>query len=98
MPDSTPAIKTVGIIGTGLIGASWTALFLAHGLKVTVTDPAPGAESRLKAYLARELDTMKKIGLREGFSLENVKFVESLEGLRGLDFYQEVNCTPLHVQ
>ncbi|KAH0282347.1 3-hydroxyacyl-CoA dehyrogenase [Aureobasidium namibiae CBS 147.97] len=28
------AIKTVGIVGTGVIGASWTALFLAHGLQV----------------------------------------------------------------
>jgi 3-hydroxyacyl-CoA dehydrogenase len=32
------------VIGTGVIGASWTALFLARGLKVIVTDPAPGAD------------------------------------------------------
>ena len=40
-------VKTVGIVGTGVIGASWTALFLSHGLKVLVADPAPGAADKL---------------------------------------------------
>ena len=39
-------IKRVAVIGTGVIGASWTALFLARGLEVTATDVAPGAEDR----------------------------------------------------
>ena len=34
-------IKRITIVGTGVIGASWTALFLAKGLEVTATDPAP---------------------------------------------------------
>jgi 3-hydroxyacyl-CoA dehydrogenase len=36
-------IKRVAVIGTGVIGASWTALFLARGLEVTATDVAPDA-------------------------------------------------------
>jgi 3-hydroxyacyl-CoA dehydrogenase len=32
-------IQTVAIIGTGVIGASWAALYLAHGLNITATDP-----------------------------------------------------------
>jgi 3-hydroxyacyl-CoA dehydrogenase len=31
-------IRRVAIIGTGVIGASWTALFLAKGLDVIATD------------------------------------------------------------
>jgi carnitine 3-dehydrogenase len=45
-------IKTVAVVGTGVIGASWAALFLANGLDVVATDPAPGAEERLRADVA----------------------------------------------
>ena len=43
--------KHVCSLGAGVIGASWTALFLASGRTVAVYDPAPGAEKAL-----RELD------------------------------------------
>jgi len=42
-------IHTVAVVGTGVIGASWAAHFLAHGLRVVATDPAEGAEGRLRA-------------------------------------------------
>jgi len=44
-------IERVAVIGTGTIGMSWTAVFLAHGLSVTASDPAPGAEARLRRYI-----------------------------------------------
>ena len=44
MSNNKP-IRRVAIIGTGVIGASWTALFLAKGLEVIATDIAPDAES-----------------------------------------------------
>jgi carnitine 3-dehydrogenase len=44
-PGSSP-IKTVGIVGGGVIGSGWAARCLAHGLDVIATDPAPGAERR----------------------------------------------------
>jgi 3-hydroxyacyl-CoA dehydrogenase len=40
-------IHCVAIIGTGVIGASWTALFLANGLEVVATDVALDAEAAL---------------------------------------------------
>ena len=33
-------IRNVAIVGTGVIGASWAALYLARGLSVVATDPA----------------------------------------------------------
>ena len=39
-------IRRVVIIGTGVIGASWAAQFLAKGLEVVATDIAPDAERR----------------------------------------------------
>jgi carnitine 3-dehydrogenase len=42
------AIRTVAVVGTGVIGASWVAHFLAHGRQVVASDPAEGAEGRLR--------------------------------------------------
>ncbi|KAB8207180.1 hypothetical protein BDV34DRAFT_234313 [Aspergillus parasiticus] len=84
-------IKTVAIIGTGVIGASWTALFLARGLKVLVTDPAPNAEKNLETYLNAQWPTLTQIGLNEGASLTNYTFVDSLDNhFDEIDFIQEV--------
>lgn len=62
-------IRTVGIVGTGVIGASWTGLFLAHGLHVYVADPAPGAAEKLAAYLEAIWPTMELMGLEEKYVL-----------------------------
>lgn len=43
----TEHVRTVGIVGTGAIGASWARLLLDRGLRVVATDPAPDAEERL---------------------------------------------------
>ena len=45
-------IRRVAAIGTGTIGASWTAVFLARGLSVAASDPAPGAETFLRGFVA----------------------------------------------
>ena len=45
-------IKAVAVIGTGVIGTSWAASFLAGGLDVIAWDPADGAEDRLRAAVA----------------------------------------------
>ncbi|MFJ4091762.1 3-hydroxyacyl-CoA dehydrogenase NAD-binding domain-containing protein [Kitasatospora sp. NPDC089913] len=44
----------VAVVGTGVIGASWTTLFLLHGHEVLACDPAPGAEERLRAAVAAD--------------------------------------------
>lgn len=85
-------IKTVGVVGTGVIGSSWTALFLSQGLKVLVSDPAPRAEKALASYLDTVWPTLKEIGLASGASATNYKFVGSdLTGYYDqVDFVQEV--------
>lgn len=42
------SVHTIAVVGAGVIGASWAAHFLAHGRHVIATDPAPGAEGRLR--------------------------------------------------
>ena len=50
MSNNKP-IRRIAIIGTGVIGASWTSLFLAKGLEVIATDIAPDAESSLRRFV-----------------------------------------------
>lgn len=45
-------IRTIAVIGTGTIGASWAALFVAHGYDVMASDPASDAEQRLRDTVA----------------------------------------------
>src|SRR5204862_8155421 len=44
-------IRRVAVIGAGTIGASWAAYFLARGLEVTASDPAPQAETGLRRFV-----------------------------------------------
>lgn len=55
-------IRNVAVVGCGTVGASWAALFLAHGLDVTATDPAPDARERLEAFLLRAGDQLRRMG------------------------------------
>ena len=85
-------VKTVGVVGTGVIGASWTAIFLARGLRVLVSDPAPDAEKKLNSYLQSVWPGLERNGLTLNASLSNCKFVGStLAAHYGeVDFIQEV--------
>lgn len=88
-------IKTVGIVGTGVIGASWTALFLSRGLKVMVADPAPGAADKLSTYINSVWPALKRMGMKDGTSPDNYEFVGKDLGkhISKCDFIQEVYTT-----
>lgn len=45
-------IRTIGIVGTGVIGASWAAYFLAKGFDVRATDPAANADAKLRKAIS----------------------------------------------
>lgn len=90
MSETAHAIARVAVVGTGVIGASWAAFFLARGLDVTATDPAPGAEQRLRDAVQRHWPTMVRMGLAEGASIDRLRFDPVLESaLEGCDFVQE---------
>ena len=85
-------VRKVGVVGAGVIGASWTGLFLAHGLEVIVSDPALGAEEQLQKRLKAMWPTLEKLGLSPGASLDNCQFAgASIKAHdQELDFVQEV--------
>ncbi|MGO1117631.1 L-carnitine dehydrogenase [Rhodovibrionaceae bacterium A322] len=83
-------IKTVAIVGTGVIGAGWAARCLAHGLDVVAWDPAPGAEERLRAAVANAWPALERVGLWPGASQDRLSFVSELaDAVKGADFVQE---------
>jgi len=41
----------ITLLGGGLIGASWAALFLSKGARVTVYEPKASAEDEITAYI-----------------------------------------------
>jgi 3-hydroxyacyl-CoA dehydrogenase len=85
-----PPIRHVAIVGTGVIGASWSALFLAKGLDVTATDVAPDAETRLRAFVDECWPAMAQLGLAPGASRERLAFEPQLEdAVSGVDMVQE---------
>jgi 3-hydroxyacyl-CoA dehydrogenase len=71
-------IRRVAIIGTGVIGASWTALFLAKGLDVIATDIAPDAEASLKRFVKAAWPALERLGLAPGASQARLAFTKDL--------------------
>lgn len=83
-------IRRVAVIGTGVIGASWCAAFLAHGLEVQATDPAPGAEARLRSALAAMAPALAALGLSFEGAQARLHFLPTPEAAAaGADLIQE---------
>jgi 3-hydroxyacyl-CoA dehydrogenase len=77
MTDIKP-IRRIAIVGTGVIGASWTSLFLAKGLEVVATDIAPNAEASLRKFVEAAWPALNRLGLSPGASQSNLKFTAAL--------------------
>jgi carnitine 3-dehydrogenase len=83
-------IRNVAIVGTGLIGASWAAQYLASGFDVVATDPAPNAEANLRKGVDEAWELLTAIGLAPGASRDRLAFTPDMkEALSKADFVQE---------
>src|ERR1700752_195520 len=83
-------IKRIAIVGTGVIGASWAAEYLARGFDVVATDPGPNAEANLRKYVDEAWKDLTNIGLSKGASRDRLSFTkDSKEALSEADLVQE---------
>jgi len=83
-------VRCFGVVGTGVIGAGWAARALARGLDVVASDPAPGAEKRLRAQVDNAWPALVKLGLSPGADRDRLGFADDLETLAArADFIQE---------
>jgi len=80
----------VAVIGAGLIGLSWAALFLANGLRVRVYDPRPDLERAVHAALAAASPALRHLGFdTDGFE-QRLRIARELEpAASGADLVQE---------
>lgn len=74
-----PELSSIAVVGTGSIGGSWAALGLLHGLMVRATDPAPGAEDRLRGAVRDHLAALTRAD-RAAALLDRLEFVADLDG------------------
>jgi carnitine 3-dehydrogenase len=93
------AIRTVAVVGTGVIGASWVAHFLAHGRQVMASDPAEGAEGRLRAAVDSHWRWLYAQGRAREKSYSGLYFDTDLErALSSAHFVQENGPEQLDVK
>lgn len=92
-------VSKIAVVGTGVIGASWVTHFLVRGLDVVATDPAPGAENRLRALVAEQWETARALGTVENASMERLTFQsDAQKAVEGVGFVQESGPERLDVK
>jgi 3-hydroxybutyryl-CoA dehydrogenase len=83
-------LDQTAVIGAGVIGASWSALFLAAGKSVTVHDPAEGAEAQVRDYVDRAWPTLEQLGLVKDGAPGTLRFSDDpADAVTGAGFVQE---------
>ena len=87
---SDKQIRRIAIVGTGVIGASWAAEFLARGFDVVATDPAPNAEANLRKYIDAAWPALTTMGLSKKASRDRLNFTADMKkALSNADLVQE---------
>lgn len=62
-PRAVASVPAVTVVGAGTIGASLTALFVAHGVAVCLFDSRPDAATLLDALVGEALPDLEKLGM-----------------------------------
>ena len=83
-------ISHVAVLGTGTIGASWAAYFLARGLSVAASDPAPHAEGFLRHFVENAWPTLERLGLHPEADPARLAFTaDPVAAMEGAGWVQE---------
>ena len=83
-------VHRIAIVGTGVIGASWAAYYLARGIDVVATDPGPQAEANLRTYVDDAWPLRTQVGLSPGASRDRLTFSPDMSrALAEADWVQE---------
>ena len=83
-------VSHTAVLGAGVIGASWTALFLASGRSVAVFDPAPDAEKTVRDYVEMAWPTLAELGLTQHGRPDALSFhTSAADAVSGASFVQE---------
>src|SRR5262245_20472992 len=87
LPDN---VTRVASLGGGVIGQSWTALFLAAGKSVAVYDPDPATETRVRQAVETAWPSLVELGLAEHGNPDGMSFCDDARAaVEGVEFVQE---------
>lgn len=92
MSNALAPPKTVGIVGTGLVGSGWAIVFARGGCDVALYDSAPGAAERARDIIAARLDDLVAAGLlaEAAPALARIRVAASLaDAVAGAGYVQE---------
>jgi carnitine 3-dehydrogenase len=89
--QAQPVVDRVAALGGGLIGRSWTALFLAAGKSVALFDPAPGAEEQVRKAIEQAWPVLLGLGLAStpAPAAELIVCTDARGAVEGAQFVQE---------
>lgn len=88
--SGTDVNARIAVIGGGVIGASWTALFLANGRQVRLYDTASDAEARIRKSLVEILPRLTALGYPSAISTDRLQFCPDLaSAVHDADIVQE---------
>lgn len=83
-------IERVATLGCGVIGASWTSLFLANGLAVDAYDPSENAQDALIDAIETAWPALHQLGYAASPDLSTLTFHDNaIDAVRQADFIQE---------
>lgn len=82
-------IRSIGIVGGGVIGLSWASLFSAFGFDTLVYDPNPQAGDELAPFVEDAWSCLRELGMCEEGALALPRFTTVLADLASVDFVQE---------
>ena len=84
------APREVAVVGTGVIGAAWAALFLSRGWSVAAHDPSPGAHDRLVESVRAAWPALAALGAAPDPPLHLLRWSDDVAGaVRDADLVQE---------
>ncbi|XP_041114741.1 lambda-crystallin homolog [Polyodon spathula] len=87
--------KTIAVIGSGLIGRSWTMVFISAGYRVKIYDVQTGQATRAVEEISKQLKELEEAGMLRGSlsAQEQTSLISSQEDLgqtlEGAFFIQE---------
>ncbi|MEH6446335.1 MAG: 3-hydroxyacyl-CoA dehydrogenase NAD-binding domain-containing protein [Oceanospirillaceae bacterium] len=82
-------IENIGVVGCGLIGMSWTSLFLAQGYKVQVVEPNIENQDALQPFIEEAWPLLTQLGLVTVGKIPEVPIFKDVSELKDIDFVQE---------
>ncbi|RRH76624.1 3-hydroxyacyl-CoA dehydrogenase family protein [Falsigemmobacter faecalis] len=89
----------IAVLGAGVIGASWAALFAASGRQVVVADPEAEAEEKLARFVEEAAPVLRALGWEGAGDLSRIRFVtRAEEAVETADFIQENTPERLEVK